>query len=360
MISAVCAVPRGACAPQPRAAKGGAADSDAEDDAVRASDAVFLAGRTEDDFSCVEMYVYDDEQGSLYVHHDVRLEAFPLALAFLQHGSAGARVAVGTMEPRIDVWDLDVMEPAAPVASLGGDAPTAAGRKAPRPTPGAHGDAVLSVSWRRHSPTVLASGSADRTVKLWDLNARACAVTWTHHGDRVSSVAWHPAEPACLATGGHDGRLAVRDARRATAGATFAAGGRVEQVAWDPFVATTLVAGDETGGVVAFDVRAAAAPLWSLRAHGAAASAVCFSETAAGLLATASADASVKLWDCGGAPGPPAPVAARDLAVGELFALAFDAADPLVLVAAGAGGSVALWDAAGDDGAAAAWLAAQG
>ena len=133
MISAVCAVPRGACAPQPRAAKGGAADSDAEDDAVRASDAVFLAGRTEDDFSCVEMYVYDDEQGSLYVHHDVRLEAFPLALAFLQHGSAGARVAVGTMEPRIDVWDLDVMEPAAPVASLGGDAPTAAGRKAPRP-----------------------------------------------------------------------------------------------------------------------------------------------------------------------------------------------------------------------------------
>ena len=31
MISAVCAVPRGACAPQPRAAKGGAADSDAED-----------------------------------------------------------------------------------------------------------------------------------------------------------------------------------------------------------------------------------------------------------------------------------------------------------------------------------------
>ena len=118
-----------------------------------------------------------------------------------------------------------------------------------------------------------------------------------------------------------------------------------------------LLEGLDRGATV---LRAAAAPLWSLRAHGAAASAVCFSETAAGLLATASADASVKLWDCGGAPGPPAPVAARDLAVGELFALAFDAVDPLVLVAAGAGGSVALWDAAGDDGAAAAWLAAQG
>ena len=343
---------------------------------------MFLAGRTEDDFSCVEMYVYDDEQGSLYVHHDVRLEAFPLALAFLQHGSAGARVAVGTMEPRIDVWDLDVMEPAAPVASLGGDAPTAAGRKAPRPTPGAHGDAVLSVSWRRHADG-LASGSADRTVKLWDLNARACARgvdaprrprveraapaptrassagASTHAETRRRSRGTRPSPPASpRAATTAASRCATRDARRRArrspreAASSRSRGTRSSRRrSWrrrDRRRRRVRRPRGRRAALVASGARGGPRPPSG------------FSETAAGLLATASADASVKLWDCGGAPGPPAPVAARDLAVGELFALAFDAADPLVLVAAGAGGSVALWDAAGDDGAAAAWLAAQG
>ena len=51
------------------------AGSDDEADEVRPSDCV-LTARTEDDFSCVEMQVYSEDDGNLFVHHDITLPAF--------------------------------------------------------------------------------------------------------------------------------------------------------------------------------------------------------------------------------------------------------------------------------------------
>ena len=43
-------------------------------------------------------------------------------------------------------------------------------------------------------PQVLASGSADATVKLWDVTTGQCSSTYTHHSDKVASLEWHPVE----------------------------------------------------------------------------------------------------------------------------------------------------------------------
>jgi periodic tryptophan protein 1 len=51
---------------------------------------------------------------------------------------------------------------------------------------------------------VLASGSADCTVKLWDVSSQQCSTTLTHHTDKVQALAWHPTEAAVLATASYD------------------------------------------------------------------------------------------------------------------------------------------------------------
>jgi periodic tryptophan protein 1 len=65
------------------------------------------------------------------VHHDISLPAFPLALAWMdlapcapeEDGNVPVKnfVAVGTFKPGIEIWNLDVMDPLEPDATLGGE-----------------------------------------------------------------------------------------------------------------------------------------------------------------------------------------------------------------------------------------------
>ena len=183
------------------------------------------ARKGDDDFSTLQVYVYEEEEGNVYEHHDIVLPAFPLCVEWLgvplKNTPEHNFVAVGTFEPAIEIWDLDTIDCSEPLTSLGGMLVTSDPReeeiasakkkgkkgkkkkaqKAPDQfLPGSHQSAVLSLSWNRLNEILLASGSADTTVKVWDLSQGTCAHTYTHHSKEVQSAQWHHTEGTLLLT----------------------------------------------------------------------------------------------------------------------------------------------------------------
>jgi hypothetical protein len=99
--------------------------SEAEDNLIQASDSLIVAGVQNGDFSELHVYVYVHESSSLYVHHDIILPAYPLALQWLPFNPLtpsvpGNFLAVGSFLPEVEIWDLDVLEVLEPVQRLGG------------------------------------------------------------------------------------------------------------------------------------------------------------------------------------------------------------------------------------------------
>ncbi|GLC43281.1 hypothetical protein PLESTB_001490200 [Pleodorina starrii] len=362
-------------------------DSEIEDFTLRPSDLIILSAKNEDDVSNLEVWVYEEADGAgeanLYVHHEVLLPAFPLCLAWMDCDPRGQDtgrrnlVAVGTLEPAIEIWDLDTVDTVEPLACLGGvdhsAAAAAAGgqqqaeqadagggsggaaaekkkkkkkKKAKaKLLPGSHEDSVLALSWNREFRNVLASGSADCTVKVWDIVTGACEHTLRCHTDKVQAVAWNPAESPVLLTGSFDRSVCLADARTPQGDpARWRITADVESLCWNPHDPTCFLVSSEDGIVAQLDARKGpgSAPLFRLSAHDKPACTLSFCPAVRGLLATGSTDKKVKLWDLSGAA--PSLVCTQDLNTGAVFSAAFCADAPHLLAAGGAGGEVVVWD----------------
>lgn len=107
-------------------------DEDREELEVLPTDNLIVCAKTEDEVSLLEAYVYSSEDSNLYVHHDLMLPSFPLCLEWLDYkpaghgadqnsapGTKGNFIAVGTMDPEIEIWSMDVVEGLFPDALLG-------------------------------------------------------------------------------------------------------------------------------------------------------------------------------------------------------------------------------------------------
>lgn len=173
------------------------------------------------------------------------------------HSGFGNYIAVGTFDPEIEIWSLDTVDALYPDSVLGRPDKTAAHVPVPlgtgkkkkkktkhRPSSTAHHvDAVLSLSWNRAHRNLLASASADRTVKLWDLNrdptlegdAGGAIRSFDVHKDKVQAVQWNEREPTVLLTGSYDRTVRTFDSRAPGAGVGAIVGADVEAIRWDPW-----------------------------------------------------------------------------------------------------------------------------
>ncbi len=252
-------------------------DEDREELQILATDNMLLAAKVEDEVAHLEIYVYEDEADNLYVHHDIMLPAIPLCVEWLDipvgksnvdKDSRANFVAVGTFDPDIEIWDLDTIDCMYPNAILGqGGESNAAGtedlkkkkkkksKKSKKANDDFHVDAVLSLAANRHHRNLLASSSADKTVKLWDLNTTKCAKSYTHHTDKVCSIAWHPTESTVLLSGSYDRTIVAADMRAPDAKAPrWGVESDVENVRWDPHDPNFFYVSTENGMIHYHDI----------------------------------------------------------------------------------------------------------
>ena len=370
-------------------------DEDYPDDfTVRGTDLVMLAARTDDDVSHLEVYVYEEpvlngtDEGNLYCHHDLLLPAFPLCISWMDCPTDGRegranRVAVGTMYPGIEIWDLDVIDAVEPVATLGGyedddirggggsededeeDAPRKGGKKTskkagkkkasrerkkkPALKTDGHSDAVLGLSWNAQYRNVLASASADHTVRVWDISTQKTQHVLRHHDGKVQAAEWNPAEPTVLLSGGFDRRACVVDVRAPEKAAmAWDVHADVECAVWNLNEPTSMLVSNESGAVLCLDTRkgAGSAPVFTLEAHERATTSLSLCPGAPALLLTCSTDKMLKLWDIAG--GKPSLVATNNPQIGAVFSAGFAPSVPYLVGCAGSKGEVAVWDILAD------------
>jgi periodic tryptophan protein 1 len=95
-------------------------EEERDDYTIRKTDSLVIAATADEDFSNLEVYLYDHRTQDLYVHHEMILGAMPLCLEWLKsyHGKKSNHIVVGTFLPEIEIWNLD-SENVEPVAILG-------------------------------------------------------------------------------------------------------------------------------------------------------------------------------------------------------------------------------------------------
>lgn len=342
-------------------------DEEEEDIQILATDNLILSAKVEDEMAHLEVYVYEDANDNLYVHHDIMLPAIPLAVEWLDmqvsnNGTEGTEtrgnsVAVATMDPDIEIWDLDTIDAMYPNAILGPSADANPSilkvkkKSKKKANDNYHVDAVLALAANRKHRNLLASASADKTVKLWDLNTAKCAKSYSHHTDKVCSLAWHTAEPTVLLSGSYDRTIVAADMRAPDAKAPcWGVESDVENVKWNPHDQNYFFVSTEGGAVHYYDVRnapanpAASKSVWTLQAHDESVSSFDINPIIPGFMATGSTDRTVKLWNI--QANGPSMVVSRNLDVGKVFATTFapDAEVGFRLAVAGSSGSMQVWD----------------
>ena len=342
-------------------------DEEREELQILATDNLVLATKIEDELAHLEVYVYEDDSDNLYVHHDIMLPAIPLCVEWLdipvgkpsvEKDSIASFVAIGTFDPDIEIWDLDTVDCMYPNAILGqggntdeNGKPKKKKKKAKKANDEYHVDAVLALAANRKHRNLLASASADKTVKLWDLHTAKCAKSYSYHTDKVCSLAWHAVESTVLLSGSYDRTVAIADMRAPTEQPQrVGVESDVENVKWDPHDPNCFFVSTENGIVHYYDVRkaskdpSASKSIWKLQAHDESVSSFDLNTVIPGFMATGSTDRTVKLWNIG--PQGPSLVVSRDFDVGRVFSTTFGP-DPEVafrLAVAGSKGTVAVWD----------------
>jgi len=266
--------------------QGGGNDDDDENDEdaiIKPSDNLIVVGHVHKDESSIEVWVYDNESDSFYLHHDIIQSDYPCCVRWIGHirNQTKNLAAAGYMSPEINIWDLDVIDVLEPTEVLSG-----------------HTDAVIDICWNEKVKSVIASGSADKNIRIWDLN-ECKSISNIKLSGKVSALEFGIYEQFLLLAGDLNRNVSVIDTRTRTVTNKWKLAGEVERVRWIPGDHSKFLVSDDQGIVYCFDTRYQGdnQPLVKFQAHDISVTGLEFSPKCEDMLVTASADDTVKVWD---------------------------------------------------------------
>ena len=181
---------------------------DEEDYRIKSTDCILLAAKIEEESSSFEVYIYEEEKFNLYVHHEVMLNAFPVALEWLCCDFSKAEedsflkgnfAIVGLMNSGIEIWNLDILESVEPYFTVD-----------PKE---AHKDSITNLAMHSSRANVLASSGADKTVKFWDLQQVKLVATFSKLNEVPQNIIWDLNNEALIHTYSSDNVIRTIDAR---------------------------------------------------------------------------------------------------------------------------------------------------
>ncbi|XP_066596151.1 periodic tryptophan protein 1 homolog [Prorops nasuta] len=307
-------------------------DSDDEDDIIKQDDNLVLLGHVEGDFSMLEVFVYNEKEGSFYCHHDLLLPSFPLCIEWLNFDAEDAKpgnfCAIGNMTPIIEIWDLDLIDCLEPAFKLG-----AKGNKKKNTKRSGHRDAVLDVVWNQNYVHILASGSVDQTTLLWDMECLKPVTKFDSFNEKVQSLAWNPSNAHYLLTGCADKMIRLFDCKDESMTQCIKIQGEVEKVAWNHFNTNYFLASTNNGYIEYMDIRKNK-PIWQICGHQKEVTGLSLSSSYKDMLITTSNDGNIKVWDIS-TETEPALVWQKKTNLGAIQCLASNPDNPLILAVGG-------------------------
>ena len=281
-------------------------DEEQDDFTIHPTDSLIVCGTAEDDFSKLEVYIYDENTLDLYVHHDIVLSAFPLSLEWIpyKNNMKCNYALVGSFTPGIEIWNLDIMDAIEPEIILGLN--TDNDKKNKNNNKSAiniseelyHTDAVMSICLNSANTNYVASSGADKKVLIWDLNSSpSCASTcYKEHTDKVQSVKWNKIEENLLVTGSFDKTIKIFDTRVNKSVFTYKVNSDIECIDWSGLDKYKMLFSFEDGRIQLFDLQKLS-PIISFKAHKKEATSVAFSPKQKGLFASCGRDGRIKIYD---------------------------------------------------------------
>ena len=193
-----------------------------------------------------------------------------LGWGFAHRDKPHGLLAAGLENGEVGVWDVGMLM----------DPSTASHSQILRNT--VHKGSVRGLSFNQPQPNLIATGSVNAEIFVWDLKSPTKPYTpgsRSQHLDEISSLAWNGQVPYVLATASTNGSTTVWDLRHkreiavlrnSTAGASMSSARSISSLAWHPLSPTriaTATEDDMNPGIVLWDLRNSRAPEAILSGH---------------------------------------------------------------------------------------------